>query len=104
MLVDTPGVVPFGNRDEIRLGLVSGISPSKLENPDLVSFELIKIFQKQNPNALKNVYNIDPNSYPEEILNQIALKKNMLMKKGIPDERRAAIQFLSDWHSGKIKI
>ncbi|GAG26248.1 unnamed protein product, partial [marine sediment metagenome] len=36
MLMDTPGIVPFGDRDEVRLGLVSGISPSKLEDPDLV--------------------------------------------------------------------
>ena len=29
MLMDTPGIVPFEDRDEVRLGLVSGISPSK---------------------------------------------------------------------------
>ncbi len=103
-LFDTPGVVPFGERDEIRLGLISGISPTKLEDPEIVVLELIRIFKENNPRALKKVYGIDINLEPDEILIEFGKKYNMLMRGGIVDERRAAIKILTDWHNGKIKI
>lgn len=102
MLIDTPGIVPFEGRDEIRLGLVSGISPSKLENPDLVATTLIDMFQKNNPSEFKEYYGVDMDKDSYEILLDIGKNRNMLLKKGIIDERRAAISLLEDWHKGKI--
>jgi len=102
MLIDTPGIVPFESRDEIRLGLVSGISPSKLENPDLVATILIDMFQKNNPSEFKEYYGVDMDKDSYEILLDIGKMRNMLLKKGIIDERRAAISLLEDWHKGKI--
>ena len=104
MLMDTPGVVPFEDRDEIRLGLVSGISPAKLRDPDLVAYKLIEMFQKTNPAVLERTYGIDPKQEPEEILIAYGRKLNMLQKGSIVDEQRAAIHFLMDWHSGKIRL
>ena len=104
MLIDTPGVIPFGSRDEIRLGLVSGISPSKLENPDLVAYKLIDIFKKDNPSSLKRAYGVDPSLEAEDILIEIAKKMNMFIKGGVADENRAAIRLLMDWHKGKIRL
>ncbi len=103
MLVDTPGVVPFEDRDEIRLGLVSGISPSKLSDPDLVAFKLIDIFKENNP-AVIEAYGVDASLDSEEILISIAEKRNMFKKGGVADENRAAIQLLADWHKGKIRL
>jgi len=103
-LFDTPGIVPFRKRDEIRLGLVSGISPSKLKNQDLVAYKLISIFMENNPVALEKAYGVDTKLSPEDFLIELGKKNNMLMKGGIVDERRAAIQFLTDWHKGKIKL
>ena len=104
MLFDTPGVVPFEARDEIRLGIISGISPSKLKDPDLVAYKLIKIFKLNNPDALEKTYQVNMKQIPEKILQELGKKRNMLKQGGIVDERRAAIQLLSDWHKGKIKI
>lgn len=102
MLIDTPGIVPFADRDEIRLGIVSGISPSKLKDPELVAYELIKIFQKNNPDALLKEYGI--NADADDFLSDLAKKRNMLVKGNLPDERRAAIEFLNDWHKGKVRV
>lgn len=104
MLIDTPGVVPFESMDEIRLGLISGISPAKLDNPDLVAYELIKIFKENNRSALEREYGVNANLEPEDMLIEFAKKRNMFLKGGIADERRAAIQLLSDWHKGKIRL
>jgi len=104
MLMDTPGIVPFEDRDEVRLGLVSGISPSKLENPDLVATKLIYIFKKNNPLEFGKFYGVDMSMDSYSILLEIGKKRHMLLKKGEIDERRAAISVLEDWHKGKIKI
>ena len=105
-LFDTPGVVPYEARDEARLGLVSGISPSKLEDPELVAYDVLDIFKRNNPSALESVYGIPVTfeSDTEELLIALGKKWNMLQKGSTIDERRAAIHLLNDWHSGKIKL
>ena len=104
MLMDTPGIVPFADRDEVRLGLVSGISPSKLENPDLVATKLIYIFKKNNPSEFGKYYDVDMTLDSYSILLEVGKKRHMLLKKGEIDERRAAVSVLEDWHKGKIKL
>jgi ribosome biogenesis GTPase A len=104
MLMDTPGIVPFEDRDEIRLGLVSGISPSKLQDPDLVAFKLIDMFRKNNPVVFEKHYGVEMSKDSNDILLEIGKIKHMLHKKGKIDERRAAISILEDWHKGKIKL
>ena len=104
MLMDTPGIVPFADRDEVRLGLVSGISPSKLENPDLVATKLIYIFKKNNPSEFGKYYDVDMTLDSYSILLEVGKKRHMLLKKGEIDERRAAVSVLVDWHNGKIKL
>jgi len=104
MLMDTPGIVPFADRDEVRLGLVSGISPSKLENPDLVATKLIHMFKKNNPVEFERHYGVDMSLDSYSILLEIGKKRHMLLKKGEIDERRASISVLEDWHKGKIKL
>ena len=104
MLFDTPGVVPFSDRDEIQLGLVSGISPHKLKDPDIVAYELIRIFMENNPSVLEKAYNVDAKLSPEDFLFEFGKKRNMILKHGLIDERRAAIQLLNDWHEGRIRL
>ena len=104
MLMDTPGIVPFEDRDVVRLGLVSGISPSKLEDPDLVATKLIYIFKRNNSLGFEKYYGVDMSLDPYKILLEIGKKRHMLLKKGEIDERRAAILVLEDWHKGKIKL
>lgn len=104
MLIDTPGVVPYEDRGEVMLGLTSAISPDKLKDPESVAYELIGIFKKNNPIALEKEYGIYADFDPEELLLEFGKKRCMLMKGGIVDERRAAIQLLTDWHNGRIRI
>ena len=104
MLIDTPGVVPYGARKEVMLGLTSAISPDKLNDPEEVAYELLNIFKRNNPIALEKEYGLNADLIPEELLLEFGKKRNMLAKKGLVDERRAAIQLLTDWHKGKIRL
>ncbi|MBI2654190.1 50S ribosome-binding GTPase [Candidatus Woesearchaeota archaeon] len=104
MLIDTPGVVPYEGREEVMLGLTSAISPDKLKDPEAVAYELLGIFKKSNPLALKEEYDLDAGLDAEELLLEFGKKRHMLRKGGFVDERRAAIQLLTDWHKGRIRI
>ena len=104
LLMDTPGVVPYEERDELLLGLMSGISPSKLNDPDIVAYEILNILKRNNPSAIKEAYGIDTGLEPEDILIELGKKNHLLIKGGLVDERRAAIKLINDWHTGKIRI
>jgi len=104
MLIDTPGVVPYEDREEIMLGLTSAISPDKLSDPEGVAYELLGIFKRNNPAALEREFGLDANLDPHELLAEFGKKRHMLRKGGLIDERRAAIQLLTDWHKGKMRI
>lgn len=104
MLIDTPGVVPYEDREEVMLGLTSAISPDKLKDPESVAYELLGIFKKNNPTALEKEYGLNTSLDTEELLLEFGKKRGMLLKGGIVDERRAAIQLLTDWHNGKIRV
>jgi len=104
LLIDTPGVVPYEGRDEILLGIMSGISPSKLNDPDLVAYEILNTFKRNNPQAIKEAYGIDTELEPEDMLVEFGKKNNLLIKGGLVDERRAAIKLINDWHNGKIRL
>lgn len=104
MLIDTPGVIPYESRKEIMLGLTSAISPFKLNDPEAVAYELFRIFKRNNPGALEKEYGLNADLDPEELLLEFGRKRNMLAKKGLVDERRAAIQILTDWHKGRIRV
>lgn len=103
-LFDTPGVVPFNYRDDVKLGLVSGISPSKLQDPDIVAYELIDIFMRDSPSELEKAYGISTKLSPEDFLVELGKKWHMLMKHGVINEKRAAVKLLSDWHKGIIRL
>ncbi len=103
MLVDSPGIIPFEARDEVRLGLISGLSPEKLEDPDIVAAELIKLLKINNPKSIGRAYDIDINQSSEKIILAFGKKRHMLLKGGKIDVKRAAIDILRDWHKGKIK-
>lgn len=101
---DTPGVIPIDEKDEVKLGLMSSISPDKLKDPDIVAYELIKLFKDNNPKALESAYGIDTDQEPEDIIIEIGKNNNLLLKGGVIDEKRACIKLLRDWHKGKIRL
>jgi hypothetical protein len=99
ILLDTPGVFPFEEKDEIKLALIGSKNPQEIKDPDLVSIELIK---SQN-GRIERHYGVETNKDPEQTLEAIAKKTNMLKKGGIPDIDRAARMIIMDWQRGKIK-
>jgi len=105
-ILDSPGVFPYGD-DEVKLGILAAKNPEQLKNPTLVACRIIEKVIESNRNSLEDFYKIKideemPDSY--EMLLQIGQQRKFLLKGGITDENRAAVQVIRDWQTGKLRI
>jgi len=64
------------------------------------------MFLMSNKKALEDFYGleIDEKWDSYEIILQIGLRRKFLLKGGIADEHRAAMQIIRDWQKGKLRI
>lgn len=88
MLVDTPGVIPYREDESVLKGSVDF---SKVKDPEDAFYDLLEKF----PKLLRH--------YQVTNLEELAIKRQLLLKKGLPDTRSAARLVLKDWQKGKIK-
>lgn len=105
MFSDTPGVIPFDEKDETEQALMAIIDPNKLANPDLAAMRIIQLFLDYNKKGLEKFYGvkIETDDVPE-ILLEIGKKKSFLMKGGRVDESRAALAMIRDWQRGNLLL
>ncbi|MEM3113103.1 MAG: GTPase [Candidatus Pacearchaeota archaeon] len=103
LIIDSPGVIPLKQNDEIRLSLIGSKNPDKTKNKELVAEKIIELFtDKKN---LFEYYKIETKSNnPEEILEEIGRKRGFLKKHGLVDGSRTAEQLIRDWQSGKLRL
>jgi len=102
VLLDTPGVIPFNEKDSLKHNIIGTIDHNKEKNPDVVAMQLMEKF----PGLIEKFYgikfNADLNNDLEETLETIALKRNLVAKGSKPDVMRASRMILSDWQNGLI--
>jgi ribosome biogenesis GTPase A len=99
MLLDTPGVIPYTDKDMIMHAMTGAIDFNKSKEPDLVVMELMVKF----PGRIEAHYKISTDADDEQRILEIATKCNILKKGGEPDLLRAARMILKDWQTGKIE-
>ena len=99
MLIDTPGVIPYQEKDFMKHAFIGTIDFVKTEEPDLVVMGLMERF----PGKIESFYGVKEKEDKEETIEVIALKSNTLKKGGIPDTMRMAKTILKDWQKGAIK-
>jgi ribosome biogenesis GTPase A len=98
VMIDTPGVIPYKENDDLKHSMTGTIDFTKIKDPDNVVFEMMEKF----PGKIENFYNVPLNDDHEETIEIIALKKNILIKGGLPDTKRMARMIITQWQSGKI--
>jgi ribosome biogenesis GTPase A len=109
-LIDSPGVIPLSREDEVRYGLIGARGEEKLRNPEMVAHAIIKMFLQKNKRAFEKFYGIEideetaKNENSDEIINQMALKRNFLIKGGVADENRAISLIIRDWQDGRLRL
>lgn len=98
-LIDTPGVIPYEEKDEMLHLIISAKNPEKLKDPEDAAMDFIKKFEGK----IEKFYGVEKFTDFEETLDAIALKLNMLKKGGVPDSRSASIRIIHDLQNGKIR-
>jgi len=98
VLLDTPGVIPYMEKDDMKHAIIGTIDHSREKDPDIVAMFLMEEF----PNLLEKYYGVPFNIDKSITLESIAMKRKLIAKKGIADIQRAARMVLKDWQTGKI--
>jgi hypothetical protein len=98
VLLDTPGVIPYKEKDGFKHNIIGTIDASKEKYPDIVAVSLMNAF----PGAIENCYDVELITDKEKTLENIAIKRNMVIKGSKPDIIRAAKMILKDWQTGDI--
>ena len=99
IMLDTPGVIPYQEKDMMKHSFIGTIDFVHCKEPDLVVMELMEKF----PGKIEKYYGIEVQEDKEEEIEEIAHKINILKKGGIPDVVRASRMILKDWQKGDIR-
>lgn len=104
LMIDTPGVIPYDDKDEFKLALVASVEPSKLKDPDFIAEKIILKFTEQIVKYYDIKDDVEDMKDSEEILEKIAFKLKKLKKGGFADVKIAGRKMLTDWQQGKILL
>jgi hypothetical protein len=99
-LLDTPGVIPFMEEDEFLHAVIGAKDSSKVREPDYIVMRLME----NAHGTVEKHYGVQEAEDPEQGLEKIAIRLNMLMKGGVPDVEKASRKILSDWQKGDINL
>lgn len=97
-LIDTPGVIPYREKNNAKHGIIGSIDYAKIKNPQ----EVVETILEEYPAIIEQYYQVDANEDPEEVLNEIALKHNHLKKGGVGDIDKVCRMILKAWQKGAI--
>jgi ribosome biogenesis GTPase A len=98
VFLDTPGVMPFKEKNEIIYAFTGTIDFTKTKDPDLAVAGLMKKF----PGLVESFYSVEVRKSKEKTIEDIAKKKNILKRGGEPDIQRVATMILKSWQKGEI--
>lgn len=106
-LLDTPGVLWPKFEDPqvgLKLAFIGSIKETTLDIQEL-AVSLLSVMQKNYPDRLEQRYKVagvQDVQEPYKLLEMIAAKRGMLLRKGEYDTERAAVMLLDEYRSGKL--
>ena len=99
MVLDTPGVFPYKEKDQVRLAKIGAIDADHLKDPELVALELLE----ENIDEIKAHYRLESDE-PDEMIDEIAILIGALKKGSLPDTERASRSMIKSIQKGDIEI
>ncbi|MBN2330651.1 MAG: 50S ribosome-binding GTPase [Candidatus Aenigmarchaeota archaeon] len=100
LLVDTPGVIPYGERDRLKHLLIGSTDFDRVEDP----VDALEGVMKEYPGAIEEYFGVGPEDDRSETIEKIALKMHLLKKGGLPDVQRAARMVIREFQKGKLRL
>ncbi|MCX6817703.1 MAG: 50S ribosome-binding GTPase [Candidatus Aenigmarchaeota archaeon] len=98
--IDTPGVIPYMEKDAVKHVSMSVIDSTKVHDPDLMVAELMR----RHPGKIEAYFGVAVHEDKQKTIEEIALQKHMLLRGGVPDVERMCRLIIKNFQSGKIKI
>lgn len=98
MMIDTPGVLSYSKRTD--LVLMGAVNVESLEDPELTAMEII---QSMN-GVVEKYFGVEVKYDVSETLEDIARKKNVFKKGGVPDTKRMSVEIIRMCQKGKIRF
>jgi len=100
-LIDTPGIITLEFQED--LALKGSYLPEKLEQPVETAMKLLDKIKEKHPEALKELYKIEPEDDSYKTLLKLGEKLNYRISGGEIDLDRVAKKVLWDWIKGNLK-
>lgn len=102
-VVDTPGVIPKLSEEE--LALRSALRPEALDDPVAAALRLLEMIVRKRPELLLKLYGFAPAGVEKDhlyrFLEELALRRGLLGRGGVPLAEEAARIVVRDWQTGK---
>ncbi len=98
-LLDTPGVIPYNERDTAKHVRIGTKNPHELRDPDVFAMEFIQ----ENPDLIEKHYSVKHGDDAYDTLEKLAVTKKLFIRGSKPDIERMARKLLEDWQRGKLK-
>jgi len=99
LLLDSPGVFPYMEKDTTKHALLGAVDPSTVKDPEGIVISLIPELK----NEIEAFFNVRVSTDAQATLERIAVKKKILEKGGQPDTVRMAKNILLLIQDGKIR-
>ena len=104
-MLDSPGVIPLKEKDEIRFGLIGAKDTEALKDPEMVASAVIKLFIKKNLKGFEDFYKTKIKTKDvDKIVEELAIKKGFLLKGGVADKNRLVMMIVRDWQQGRLRL
>ena len=104
MLIDTPGVLQYREKDESKLVLLNAKSASQVKEPDIPAMEIITRFRNKNPSTFEEYYGVKIKEDSYETLEEIGRKMRKFKKGEEVDINSVSKKIIEDWQNGKIVL
>jgi ribosome biogenesis GTPase A len=98
MFLDTPGVLPYMEKDRLKLNIIGSINDER--DPDYI----VMLLMERYPGIVEKHYGVECTDDKDEALTNIAVKRKIFRKGNIPDIDRMARTILNEWRKGIIKM
>jgi ribosome biogenesis GTPase A len=100
LLIDTPGVLAFGERDQELLAVIGGLNAESARDPEGIAYHLLTKYGK----SISAHYGVELSEDLEQVLEAIAVKTKKVLKKNMPNIDLASRALIREWQTGKIPL
>ncbi|MBU0471914.1 MAG: 50S ribosome-binding GTPase [Nanoarchaeota archaeon] len=99
LFLDTPGVIPFMEKESEKHSMIGSVDFTKVKEPDLAVMNIMKQF----PGKVEAYYGVEVLDDFEASIENITISRNIVKSGNQPNIDKMARTILKEWQKGNIK-